>query len=352
MAEIRKQNTTKKITIYTALQIIAVLLICMLSGAMDWTNMEITFSKFGNWDFYESVIQKFLMYSAALLVGYFFKLEREELTNNEYFAALDTYRILLKSKKDSFVYFIENVFNPKTKKRYIKMKATDKLMRLDKYAKDSWKLEFNKASKSEEGIDSWKWSSLKVEKYAKKRIELTNLASDNYIEENWELISIKYPVVSPHIFSSGLRKSISPDDEYKITNQTANDLGKTVINKLIMTLLISVIMALFVLDPSTNELLEQVNGWITVIILYIVRVVMITVNFICGLISGKKMFQDNFILPIDNRSRILKEYINWKKEKNEPDSFADTLLESYERNQELKKELDAAVKKAESSIMK
>lgn len=350
MAEIKKQNTTKRIAIYTALEIVAVLLICMLSGAMDWTNMEITFSKFGEWSFYESVIQKFIMYSAALLVGYFFKLEREELTNNEYFAALDTYRILLKSKKDSFVYFVENIFNPKTKKRYIKMKSTQRLMRLDKHAKDSWKLEFNRASRSEEGIESWKWSSPKVEKYAKKRIELTNLSSDSYIEDNWELISIKYPAISPHVFSSGLRKTISPDDEYRITNRTANDLGRTVVNKLILTLLISVIMALFVLDPSTNELLEQVNGWITVIILYVVRVIMIIINFFCGLISGKKMFQDNYILPIDNRSRILKEYINWKKETNEPDSFADTVLENYEKNLALKKELNAAIEKAESNI--
>lgn len=350
---IDKMSTkNKKLALYTFLEVVAVLIMCFVGGCFDWMHLKFTFDKFGEWSFYETVLQKWTLYSCALLVGYFFKLEREELNNEIYLSTLGMYRELLKSKKESFVFFIESIFNPATKKRYIKMKAEYKLLKLDKKAKDEWKIEFNKALKSEKGLKAWTWMSEESGRYARERIKLTELASDNYINENWEVISIKYPSISPHIFTPSLRKNITPDEEYKVENETAKDMGRTVVRKLITVFLVSVIFAMFILQPSANELLEQANGWLIMIIQYIIRVIMIIVNFIFGLYTGKEVFENNFILPIDNRIRILKQYINWKKENNEKDSWADQVIDSYNRNVELKIQLEEAVKAAEEKQLK
>lgn len=313
LKQIFKESSTKtkKLTLYTVLEIVAVLIMCFVGGCFDWVHLKFTFDKFGTWEFYESVLQKWVLYSCALLIGTFFKLEKEELNNRDYYFTLGLYRAYLPYKLQTFANFIERIFNPKTKKIYMKQKTENKLIQLDRFAKDDWRIEFNDAVESG-NIDNWNWKSEKSKKYGLRRIQLQRMLEDKYIEENWKDSNIKYPSVSPRVFTYYLRKNISNDQEYRVTNETAKDMGKAISKKLIMVFLVSVMFAMFLMQPQANELLEQAYGWIVMIIQYIIRVVFITLNFFIGLYTGKSVFYDNFVLPIENRIRILIEYFNWE----------------------------------------
>jgi hypothetical protein len=65
------------------------------------------------------------------------------------------------------------------------------------------------------------------------------------------------------------------------------------------------------LQPSTNELLEQANGWVVLLIKYIIRVVMICISFATGIWTAKTCFNDNYLLPLINRNEILDRFKRW-----------------------------------------
>jgi len=318
----------KKAILYTLLEIVAVLVICIVSGAFDWVKLSFSWAKVSTWEYWRDVIQKFLMYTAALFVGYFFKMEKLELKDNEYANLLLSYRELLKSKYESFIEYIETIYNPETKRKFIKVRADKKLLTLDKLSKSAWKLEYNKAIKSG-NFDNFQWSSKWSKKYAIRRKRLTEMSDINFIEENWEYISIRYPIISPHVFTYNLKNSDINNAEYRVSNKTAKDFLKIVGRKIIKMFLWAFIVALFAMNPSANELLEMANGWITVIIQYVFRVFMIVFNFVWGLFCGKQMFINNFILPLQNRIRILKLYIDWCKKENKPLTYSDELMNTY-----------------------
>ncbi|MDY5982341.1 MAG: hypothetical protein SPJ17_01385, partial [Anaeroplasma sp.] len=93
------------------------------------------------------------------------------------------------------------------------------------------------------------------------------------------------------------------------------------------------ILALLMINPDTNQLLEQANGWIAVIIQYIVRVGMIISNFVMGIYNAKTIFNDNYLRPINNRIRMLDEYKIYKTE-NKWQSKADIEKEINDRVRE------------------
>lgn len=306
---------TKKLTLYTFLEIVAVFIMCLVGGCFDWVHLKFTFDKFGTWGFYETVLQKWVLYSGALVVGTLFKLEKEELNNRDYFFTLGLYRAYLHYKLESFASFIERIFNPKTKKLYMKQNIENKLISLDRFAKDDWRIEFNDAVDSKD-IEHWNWKNKHSKKYGLRRIQLQRMLTKEYIEDNWKDTHIKYPAVSPRVFTFYLRKNISPDQDYQVTNETAKHLGKAIGRKLLRIFLLSVVLAMFVMQPQANELLEQAYGWIVMIIEYIIRVVVITFTFLVGLYTGKTVFYDNYVLPIENRIRILIEYFSWEEKIN------------------------------------
>ena len=110
-------------------------------------------------------------------------------------------------------------------------------------------------------------------------------------------------------------------------------MGIKLSRKLMYTILGATILALLMINPDTNQLLEQANGWIAVIIQYIVRVGMIISNFVMGIYNAKNIFNDNYLRPINNRIRMLDEYQIYKTE-NKWQSKADIEKEINDRVRE------------------
>ena len=78
-----------------------------------------------------------------------------------------------------------------------------------------------------------------------------------------------------------------------------------------MNVIISICFTIMALSPQTNELLEQANGWIVLLIQYIIRVIMICLSFATGIFTAKNTFNDNYLLPLTNRIDILDQFKSW-----------------------------------------
>lgn len=332
----------KKIALYTILEVVATFTLTMVASMWDWVNMNFTLSRIASSEYWDSVIIQTVMYTCALVLGTLITLEKMELKSQEYNDLYKYYQDVMFPKKDKgFEPYIDNVLNPSIKKDFLHKKYERKLYRLDKVAKDRWKIDFLEANKLEEPL-TYNFTSKWSKKYFIKRSELEFINSDEYIDNNYEVLSVRYPRVNAHAFTKYLNIKMSDRTKYKVENKVAKGLTFKIANKLFYTALGSTIIGLLIVSPDTNQFLEQANGWIAIFIQYIIRVAMITANFIMGIYSGRSLFIENFILPINNRNRILEEYEIYKKDHP---ALTEIEKEHKKAKEEAKEEFDKEVEK-------
>jgi hypothetical protein len=373
-----KELRQRKLGLYTALQITGIFFLCLIGGCFDWMNFAFSFEKITTWPYWQGVIQQMLMYSIALALGYLTTLEKEELSNKEYGEKLTLYRELLKHKIQSFSVYIDEWLNPSIKKEAIKEKFLKKLYRLDKHAKDEYKLCYRKCrGMSDEEFRTFRpmvprkivnffGKALHPDKfeerekfsifakwYCYRRRKYEKFASEEYINENWEYTAVKYERVNPNVFTWSVRMGDSKQSQYKVENKSSVDIITRMARKMLTVILSSLVIGSIVYDASVSELIAQANGWIAILIKYIVRVVMIFVNYFMGIRDGKNSFYNNFTWVLINRIRILKDYINWKKNNDkEGESLADKYIKAYEDRLDQEKRLEELIKQAEQKASK
>lgn len=330
----------RKVALYTTLEVVATFILTMVGAMWDWVNMEFTFQKVTTQAYWDNVIIQTVMYTCALVLGTLMTLEKMELKNSEYLDIYKYYQETMYPKKDKgFEPYVNDVLNPKIKKEFLHKKYEKKLYKLDRIAKDKWKIEFREASKLEEPL-TYQFSSKLSKKYFIRRCELEEINSDEYINENYEILSVRYPRVNAHAFTKYLDIKLSDTSKYKVENKVAKGLAGKIASKLFYSILAATIIGLLIINPDTNALLEQANGWIALLIQYIIRVAMIFINFTMGVYSGRSLFIENFILPINNRNRILDEYDVYKQDHP---ALTEIELEHKKAKKEAEKEFNTKV---------
>jgi len=356
-----------KLALYTILEVVGLFALMLLGGMFDFLNFGFSFDKITTAEYWNDVTIQGAMYSIALMLGIFGTLEKQELKNQEYFSDLGIYRGLLKHKKQSFTPYIDEVLNPYIKREAMKERACRRLYRLDKHAKDEFKISyrdcknmtkeefrdfkpqtprkiinvFGRIFKGMEYNDKFKYS-WRCKRYCAKRRRLERLASDEYINENWETASVRYHRVNANAFTYSVRIGDSKLSEYQVENKSGRDITLAMLQKFLWVVIVGIFIGSIIWDASVNQLLEDANGWIACLVKYFIRVIMIFANFFVGTTTGRKVFYNNFIWVLLNRIRILKEYIDWRKKNNDMDSYADKLIEAYENNITAKEQAEKA----------
>lgn len=341
---------SRKIALYTFLELIALLALTMLASMWDWVNMGFSLSKISTKAYWNTVIIQTIMYSCALVLGNLLKLEKLELNDKAYYDLLADYRNnKLKYKDENFVSYVTQVLNPNIKKEFLRKKYENKLAFLEKYSLDSFQLCYSHAAESEDFDSAIKAIKNPFKKiYCLRRRTLERLRSDEYIDKNYRSMYVRYPKVNPYSFTYYLSIKMNDKTKYQTENKTARDMSIKLSRKLIYAVLSSTILGLFFVYPDANALVEQANGWIAVIIAYFVRVGMIIANFIMGIYNAKTIFNDNFLRPITNRIRMLEEYQEYKT-KNKWSTKKDIEAEIQQRVKEKVEPLLAKVEALETS---
>lgn len=352
-----KKLKTRKSIIYTILEVIATLTLTMMASMWDWVNMGFTLSKITTRAYWENVTMQTIMFSCALIIGILGKLEREELKNEAYDNMMDAYHTKLKdngmadSVTHSFTNYIDAFYNPETKKKFLRKKYALKLHRQERFSFDRWKLDFNRYIKlqTEEEKAKFKFRSPLSKHYMKRRLMLEELADPNYIEENYQYMFVLYPKVNAYAFTWYVSIKASQWTMYKVENKAGRDIFLRVARKFIYAFLSGAILGLLLINPDTNELVEQANGWIAIMMQYIYRVGMIIFNLMMGVFTGKQMFNENNLLPISNRIRILDEFKLWLNVHPVQELGVDSIRKQLDA--ELRKEYDAKLEKAKNDAI-
>ena len=337
------ENKNRKIALYTFLELIALLALTMVASMWDWVNMGFSLSKITTKAYWNNVILQTIMYSCALVLGNLLKLEKLELKNKAYDDLLSIYRKeKLPLKDENFVTYVTNILNPSIKKEFLRKKYENKLARLEKYSFDSFQLCYNKAINAPDFREFVKKEVKNPFKkiYCYRRRNLEEIRNDEYINAHYQSMFVRYPKVNPYSFTYYLSIKMNDRTKYQTENKTARDMSIRLSRKLVYAVLSSTIIGLLVINPDANQLLEQANGWVAIMIQYIVRVGMITANFIMGIYNAKTIFNDNYLRPINNRIRMLEEYQDFK------------IKNKWNSKQDIEKEIDQRVKEKVEPLLR
>lgn len=330
------QDTNKKVKLYLAVEIIAMFTLCFIMGAFDWMNWRFSFDKITTSSFWSNTIMNAICYSIALGLGIVFRLERLELTDVIYLNEINKYFQLLKCKLENFEFYISCIFNPNTKKIFYVRSIQKKIEKLDKHASDSQKLAYFEMSQNPD----YKFPDAKTEKYCKRHVELERLKSEEYITASLQFLTVRYPHIDAHAFTNNFGiHSISLWQQYQINNETYKELPKKMVFKVVKCFMIAVVISLIAFDPNASELLKEAYGLFKVILKYVIRIAMTCVNLVIGIRTGKELFNEQYYIPINNRNRILSEYIQYCHDTNATPSYADKLMQDIDKKEELENRL-------------
>lgn len=356
----------KKLILYTALEVIVVLIMTIVGNMWDWVNMNFDPSLIMTGSFWEDTFIKATLYSGSLVLAMLLKLSKLELKDSRYDDLLGVYRGKLKLKDDNevaFGNFIEKSLNPDIKKEYIRTMLNTKLYKLQKHEKDDWVVDYFKIKdlideNPNYDYKEYSFSSEKSKQYFIKRTRIEEMLKPEFIDKHWMEIRCKYPRVSTVQFGYYLDIRRNRDERYKLDNEVVKDVSKQATIKVAFTILISICLTIMALQPSTNELLEQANGWVVLLIKYIIRVVMICISFATGIWTAKTCFNDNYLLPLINRNEILDRFKRWLDINPVIEKGVDAIRKEVEDElklkyeKELSEKLDIAKKEIQDKAIK
>lgn len=313
MHTLDKKIKNRKRILYTLLEVVVILVMTMVGNMWDWVNMEFKPELIATPAFWEDTITKAILYSGALILAILLKLSKLELNDDRYDKLLEDYRGKLDIKgnnPEAFDLYLEKELNPRIKKEYLKTKLERKLYRIQKFERDSWCMDYFKAKESGE-LENYNFSSKLSKRYFIRRTRIEAMIDKDFIEKNWMNMSVKCPRISSAQFGYYLEIGRNKDERYKLNNNVAKDVTKQGALKIASVFFISMCFTIMALSPQTNQLLEQANGWIVLLIQYIIRVIMICLSFASGIWTAKTTFNDNYLLPLTNRINILDQFKSW-----------------------------------------
>lgn len=314
-AAIKKRKTA----IYTLIQVVGILLLMFIGNAFDFLNLKFTFEKITTWDYWNGVIQQMLMYSIALVVGYMGRLETLVLKDTEFARLMDEYHLKYKLKTPTFGYWVETILNPDIQKEFFKIYLEDKLHKLDNHAKDEWRKEYINLLDSGIKIDYWEFKDKKSERYIRKRLMYEEMLIDKNLEKAARAYS-KYPRVSSYSFTWGLNSNDKYGAQYQVENKTGKVVALAAIRKMLSVALAAILIGAIASDVNGEQILETAAQWWALIVKYIIRCLSIAWSYATGLYMGKSVFQTQYIMVIENRNRILDQYIRWQTKSGERDT--------------------------------
>lgn len=314
-----KKVKNKKLILYTTLEVVVLLIMTIVGNMWDWVNMAFRPDLIATGGFWEDTFIKATLYSGSLVLAILLKLSKLELKDSRYDDLLLEYREKWKIKEENITAFgkyIDKTLNPQIKKEYIRTMLNTKLMKIQKHEKDDWVSDYFKIKDELEknpefDYNTFAFSSEKSKKYFIKRTRVEAMLEPEFIDKHYLEIRCKYPRVSTVQFGYYLDIRRNRDERYKLDNEVVKDVSKQAVIKVLFTFFVSFCITIMVLQPSTNELLEQANGWVILLIKYIVRVTMIVLSFATGIWTAKTTFNDNYLLPLINRNDILDQFKLW-----------------------------------------
>ncbi|MGM9971539.1 MAG: hypothetical protein ACI35W_03960 [Anaeroplasmataceae bacterium] len=291
-----KESIIKNIFAYTLF-----ILVFAVEGCFNFVDSSFEIDRLLEISLWSRIALKVILLVLIRLGAYLVFLDIARAKNMDLINAKAINERFLKLKSNDFSKYITTVKNREIKIEAWKRKISKKLAKLEKKSKTYDKSLYYKSDSSKE-----------YNKYCIRRKELEELLSDEWINSNYHLISIKCTQINPSVFDLPIGTDTN-DKPYQLTSKTKASIFVGLLSSSVLMVLGQTLINATVFSYKDVTAIEIFIGLMT-------DFVFIITQFFTGMFGAYSTIRNNEVLPYINRNRILKEYLFWKNPTN-PDTF-------------------------------
>ena len=304
----KKEFLTKQI-----MNFILLFVVLLVFGCLDFATLTFHPEYLIQPDYWGTVGTKVIAGVCAFNIGINFLIDDEIKKDGILKKAIEDYNELLTYKQIDFEYFVIHVFNRKAKKESYVSYINRKIYYLNKFSRARDRLLYS----SELPENQEKKAK---NRYCRRRAELEELKSEEYIEKNLDSLYVRYYEVDPAVFEleiDGSRKVKG------LKTQGSLVVGriKASSNVILGMVAFSMFVTAFGLEADKQEFVDNMVEFWHYCMKVCEDIGIVAWQFSQGMIRTRGIISSQLTIPYTNRNKILKEYIDWRLAEKKPNTL-------------------------------
>lgn len=311
-------------------------IILLVFGCLDFATLKFHFEYLSTVGYWSTVGSKLIAGICAYNIGINFIWEAEIKKDIILKQAIELYNQLIIYKQIDFEYFVEHIFNPQLKRKaYINL-INKKIHWLNKFSRPKDRLLYS--SIIPEGAENYEEECLVLEakkaknRYCRKRQELEQLKSDDYINKNLDSIIVKYTAVDPSVFDLEIDGS-TKREEVKVKGNVPVGKAKASANVAFGILGFSMFITSISLDVNQEQFSDQMVAFWHYALKCASDVGLVLWQLIRGMLATRKIISNEITSAYVGRNKVLKNYIDWRLSTNQPTSKVDEEIQKNNKEE-------------------
>lgn len=304
--------TKKEKIVKQFINILLLFIILMVFGCLDFATLTFHYEYLLSANYWGTVGTKVIAGVCAFNLGINFIFDSEVKKNGILQEAIAKNKQLMAYKQIDFEYYVIKVFNLNEKRKAYISYINRKINLLNRFSRAKDRLLYSSTLSTEE--------EKQKNFYCRRRKELEQLKTDEYIEKNIESINVKYYEVDPSIFEleiDGSAKTQGVRTRGSV-NQGRVKASSTVI---IGMILISSFFTAFGLEADSQEFQNNMVAFWHYCLKAIQDIGVVLWQFARGMFESRKIVSQQLTEPYLGRNKVLESYLEWRLTTNQPDSL-------------------------------
>lgn len=269
------------------------LIILIVEGCFNFATLDWNFTTLGKVDFWIGIVTKLLLLLLVRMLALMIFQDIARNKNQNLLTEINLNNKLMKMKDADFPIWVENDLNLKIKIEAWKLSVNKKLNKLEKRAKEADRMfYYSKKLTVEEKQEN---------KYCRLKMMYLEQLTDEYINENIDMLMVKYNHVDSAVFDLPVNLATS-DNKYQLTAKTRSAIIFTLGTSSIWLLLTTIIR-------NAMEFQKNDAAILAILISLALDLIFLLMQFFSGMMDAFKIIDTQEVLPYVNRNRILREYL-------------------------------------------
>ena len=286
--------------------------ILLVFGCLDFATLSFHFEYILTASYWATVGSKAIAGVCAFNIGINIMWETEIKKDLILANAIKTYNELIAKKQLDFEHYVVHVFNPVEKKKAYISQINYRICKLNKFsrAKDRLLYSSDLPEKQRKKIHNL---------YCKRRQELENLKTDEFIDKNIDAIKVKYYEVDASVFDLEIDGSPSIKGVKTRGNSTTERI-KATSAMVLGVVAFSMFVTAFGLEANKEMFEDQMVAFWHYCLKCVEDVGIILWQVTKGLMKTRKIISSSLTEPYTGRIKVLTNYLEWRLATNQPDS--------------------------------
>lgn len=305
-------SSKKETIVKTAFNAALLFIILLVFGCLDFATLTFRADFLTSPSYWGTVVTKTVAGVCSFNIGINLMLDNEIRKNATLQDLIIRYNKLKEKKQLDFEYYVLKVFNMEQKKKaYIAM-MNKKIYRLNRFSKRRDRLLYSSELPEHQELK-------RRNRYCVKRSELEALRSEEYIEKNLEILSVKYNEVDPAIFE--LEIDGSPSFKGVKTKGNVN-VGRAKASSSVILGMIgfSMFATAFALSADQQQFKDQMEAFLHYLFKALEDMFIVIWQTTQGMLKTRKIVSQQLTEPYAGRVLVLTKYLEWRLNNKIPDT--------------------------------